>query len=187
MTRFSMINRKNGDGYNPRYQRHHLIPLQAASMPEVRGPLDEIAGAGRIRGRIRGEGKDERSGSYGFDFDNFETNGVLLPSDEAMALKTGHPLHRGPHPRYNKLVIERLRLIIRLSNGIENRIQRRVFFRLRMKLLQSTLRRALVGSPLPVFRLNKRDPGLSSSAFIGLDSCVDALYMATRWPPLRGE
>lgn len=181
MTRFSMVNRKNGDGYNPRYQRHHLIPLQAASIAEIREPLDEIAGAGRIRSG----GKDQCSGGYGFDFDNFETNGVLLPSDEAMALKTGHPLHRGPHPRYNELVIERLHLIIRLSHGIENRIQRRVFFRLRMKLLQSTLRRALVGSPLPVFRLNKRDPGLSSSAFVGLDSCVDALYMATHWPPVR--
>lgn len=172
MTRFSMINRKNGDGYNPRYQRHHLIPLQAASIPEVIEPLNEID-------------RDIDCRKGGFDFDNFDKNGVLLPSDEQMALQTGHPLHRGPHPRYNELVIERLLLIIRLSNQIDNQVQRKVFFRLRIGILQSVLRRALVGSALPVFRLNRKDPGLSSSDFAQLDSCVDALYLATRWPPLK--
>lgn len=166
MTRFSMVNRKDRGGYNPYYQRHHLIPLQAASISNIREPLDKM---------IRG----------GFDFDDFEKNGVLLPSDEQIAFATRQPLHRGPHPRYNELVIERLILIIRLCNRIDNGVQRKAFFRLRIGLLQSVLRRALVGSILPVLRLNKRDPGLSSSAFAELDSCVDALYVATQWPPLR--
>ncbi|HEY9092189.1 AHH domain-containing protein [Parasphingorhabdus sp.] len=168
MMRFSKVNRKNDAGYNPCYQRHHLIPLQAATIAEVREALEWMS-------------------SGGFDFDNFKTNGVLLPSDEHMALRTGHPLHRGPHPRYNELVIERLLLIIRLSEQVDNEIQRKSFFRLRIGLLQSTLRRALVGSPLPVFRLNKRDPGLSSSDFARLDNCVDALYTATQWPPIKGQ
>jgi len=143
-----------------------LIPLQAASIPEIHEPLNEI-------------------GRAGFEFDNFDKNGVLLPSDEQMALQTGRPLHRGPHPRYNQLVIERLLLIIRLSNQIDNQVQRKVFFRLRIAILQSVLRKALVGSVLPVFRLNRKDPGLSSSDFAQLDSCVDALYLATHWPPLK--
>lgn len=168
MTRFSMINKKNKGDYHPHYQRHHLIPLQAASISTIREPLDKI-------------------GPEGFDFDDFEKNGVLLPSEEQTALETGRPLHRGPHPRYNMLVIERLSLIIQLSNQIENDVQRKVFFRLRISLLQSVLRRALVGSALPVFRLNRRDPGLSSSAFAELDSSVDALYAATQWPPLRTD
>ncbi|MGI9362552.1 MAG: AHH domain-containing protein [Parasphingorhabdus sp.] len=168
MMRFSMINRKNDAGYIPGFQRHHLIPLQAASIAEIRKPLDAM-------------------GRGGFDFDNFVTNGVLLPSDEHLAIKTGHPLHRGPHPRYNELVIERLLLIIRLSKQINEEVQRKVFFRLRIVLLQSTLRKALIGSPLPIFRLNKRDPGLSSSDFAELDSCVDALYTATHWPPVKSQ
>lgn len=168
MTRFSMINRKNGGNYNPHYQRHHLIPLQAASISIIRERLDKI-------------------GPRGFDFDDFEKNGVLLPSDEQIAFETGRPLHRGPHPRYNMLVIERLSLIIQLSNQIENEVQRQVFFRLRITLLQSVLRRALVGSALPVFRLNKNDPSLPSSAFAELDSSVDALYVATQWPPVRRD
>lgn len=166
MTRFSMINRKNQDDYSPHYQRHHLIPLQAASISDIRISLDDM-------------------GCDGFDFDDFEKKGVLLPSDEAMALKTGEPLHRGPHPRYNELVIERLVLIAQLCNRIESTVERKVFFRLRIRLLQSALRKALVGSTLPVLRLSKKDPGLSPSSFAELDSCVDALYIATEWPPRR--
>ncbi|MEH6758328.1 MAG: AHH domain-containing protein [Parasphingorhabdus sp.] len=168
MTRFSMVNRKNGKDYHPHYQRHHLIPMQAASIPNIRGPLDQM---------ICG----------GFDFDNFEKNGVLLPSDEQVAYKTGQPLHRGPHPRYNELVIERLLLIIKICNQIENIIQRKAFFHLRIGLLQTVLRPALAGPALPVLRLNNRDPGLASSAFAELDSCVDALYVATKWPPLKNQ
>ncbi len=163
MTRFSMVNRKGGSDHNPHYQRHHLIPLQAGTISDLRGPLNEMA-------------------SGGFDFDDFERNGVLLPSDEKLALQTGRPLHRGPHPHYNELVIERLFLIKQLGARIENTSKRRVFFHLRMRLLQAALRRALVGSALPVFRLNKKDPGLSSAAFADLDSCVDLLFVATQWP-----
>ena len=168
MTRFSMINRKNRRGYNPCYQRHHLIPLQAASMLEIREPLDRMVPGG-------------------FDYDDFEKNGVLLPATEQIAFETGQPLHRGPHPRYNQLVIDRLLLVIQLASRIDNDIEREAFFRLRIGLLQSVLRRALVGRALPAFRLNRKDPRLSSSAFAELDSCVDALYVATQWPPLRPE
>ncbi len=42
ITRFSAINRKNAEGYNPNYQRHHLIPLQAASVTDSIKPLNRI-------------------------------------------------------------------------------------------------------------------------------------------------
>src|SRR5690606_30334241 len=159
MMRFSMINRKNDAGYTPGFQRHHLIPLQAASIAEIRKPLDAM-------------------GRGGFDFDNFVTNGVLLPSDEHLAIKTGHPLHRGPHPRYNELVIERLLLIIRLSKQINEEVQRKVFYRMIIELLQSTLRKDKVGLHLPVIEMNNWDINLSSSDFAELYSCMDALYTA---------
>lgn len=91
MTHFSKINRKNTDDYNPHYQRHHLIPLQVASIADVVSPLNAWI-------------------SGGFDFNDFDKNGILLPSSEQMAWETGRPLHRGPHPRYNELVIDRLLL-----------------------------------------------------------------------------
>lgn len=166
MTHFSKINRKNTDDYNPHYQRHHLIPLQVASIADVVTPLNR---------RISG----------GFDFDNFDKNGVLLPANEKMALQTGRSLHRGPHPRYNELVIDRLLLIIRLSDKIANSNQSQAFFRFRIDLLQLTLRRALIGSGLAKLRLNKRDPGPSSAAFRDLDACIDILSMQTQWPPVK--
>ncbi|MEP2103202.1 MAG: AHH domain-containing protein [Parasphingorhabdus sp.] len=166
MTRFSKINRKNAEDYNPHYQRHHLIPLQVGTLPDVSIPLNtEIVG--------------------GFDFNDFDRNGVLLPSDEQLALETGRPLHRGPHPRYNELVIDRLLLIIRLSEQIKSRNERQTFFRFRVNLLQATLRHVLLGSGLSKLRLNKRDPGPSAAAFRELDACVDILSSQTQWPPVK--
>ncbi|GAA0488452.1 hypothetical protein GCM10009096_34240 [Parasphingorhabdus litoris] len=166
MTRFSKINRKNADGYNPHYQRHHLIPLQAGSIDDVAVPL-------------------HREMEGGFDFDDFDKNGILLPSNERVALQTGRPLHRGPHPRYNELVIDRLLLIIKLSEQIESLFQRQSFFRFRVSLLQFTLRRALLGRNMATLRLNKRDPGVTSEAFRDLDDCVDILCVQTQWPPVK--
>jgi len=78
-------------------------------MSDIREPLDQM---------VRG----------GFDFDDFEKNGVLLPATEQVAFETGQPLHRGPHPRYNQLVIDRLFLIIKLCDRIDNEVQRQAFF-----------------------------------------------------------
>lgn len=106
---------------NPNYQRHHLIPLQAASVTDSIKPLN-------------------RDLSDSFDFDDFDRNGVLLPSDEQTAFETGRPLHRGPHPRYNELVIDRMFRIVRLSENIAGGVDRREFFRFRISLLQQALR-----------------------------------------------
>jgi hypothetical protein len=166
MTRFSEINRKHTENYRSHFQRHHLIPLQVATIADVISPLNEALPGG-------------------FDFDDFSKNGVLLPSDEKTAVETGHPLHRGPHPRYNELVIDRLILITRLSEQIKGKGQRAEFFGFRVRLLQQTLKQALIGRGLGRLRLNKRDPGPSSKAFSNLDASVDRLYQATQWPPLR--
>ena len=41
-------------------------------------------------------------------FDDFRASGLLLPSSDEATTRTGMPLHRGPHRRYNELVIERV-------------------------------------------------------------------------------
>lgn len=44
----------------------------------------------------------------GFDPDDFLSNGMFLPSLERNAISFRLPLHRGPHPNYNRLVAERI-------------------------------------------------------------------------------
>ena len=41
-------------------------------------------------------------------FDDFRVNGLLLPANEHATLRTGMPRHRGPHQRYNEVVIARV-------------------------------------------------------------------------------
>ena len=41
-------------------------------------------------------------------FDDFRANGLLLPATDAAAIRTGMLLHRGPHRRYNEVVIARV-------------------------------------------------------------------------------
>ena len=43
-----------------------------------------------------------------FGFDDFRRNGLLLPANDAAAIRLGLPLHRGPHHSYNELVFERV-------------------------------------------------------------------------------
>ena len=161
MARFSQINSANSSDYNPRYQRHHLVPLQAARITAMNAlPRSAILGVS--------------------DFDDFETNGVLLPCDEQEAMMTGRPLHRGPHPKYNELVIERLFLIARLGDRIDGTAERKRFLRFRTALLQSGLRRGLLANGFTKLCLNKRDPMRSQSSFDSVDARIDLLWAATK-------
>ena len=74
----------------PRSQRHHLLPRQLLFRARCFGTM--FAAIGR-----------ERVG-----FDDFRTNGLLLPASEEATIRTGMPLHRGPHHRYNEVVIARV-------------------------------------------------------------------------------
>jgi len=163
MIRFYKINQRNSSGFSSSFQRHHLIPLQAASMLCVSNSLKTMK-------------------LTGFDYDDFDTNGVLLPCNEVMALKTGHPLHRGPHPRYNELVLRRYDLIIKLSSKISDTLNRQSFFDMRISLLQSALRHGLLHAGFEKMRLNKRDPVRSAQSFDDVDARIDLLRASTRWP-----
>lgn len=47
-------------------------------------------------------------GRHRIRFDDFSANGLLLPATEAATVRTGMPLHRGPHRRYTEVVIARV-------------------------------------------------------------------------------
>ncbi|QJB69379.1 AHH domain-containing protein [Parasphingorhabdus halotolerans] len=160
MIRFSDINRIGTSDYRPYFQRHHLIPLQVSSI-----------------GRLSRTLHHAHSGSFGFN--DFRTNGILLPCEEKWAVATGFPLHRGPHREYNELVIERLSRFFALSKKIKGSRDQRTFVRDRVALLQNGLRRGLTHQGFDKLRLNKRDPVRSHSDFQKLDDKIDTLFSET--------
>lgn len=121
----------------------------------------------------------ERSG---LRFDDFRSNGLLLPSTERAARRTALPLHRGPHRRYNELVAERvgrIELHWRRQSGYAARAALWDAAE-RVGLLQAALRRLLIASDRHAqFALNRRDPWLAAEAYETLDAMADALWTAT--------
>jgi len=113
-------------------------------------------------------------------FEDFRTNGLLLPSTEDASLRTGMPLHRGPHRQYNELVIERVGRIeaswslLRFKDA-ESALSEAL---LRLALLQSALRRRLLNERRRMV-LNRKDPLGSGFDFSELDAMAESLWEAT--------
>lgn len=158
---FRAVNRCGAPGYDPGMQRHHILPRQLLGRSCFAPLLD---GLGR-----------ERLG-----FDDFRSNGLLLPANDSAAVRIGLPLHRGPHRDYNELVIERVGQIeanwsvvrlkapeVALSEALE-----------RLRLLQRALRRRLLDQQRRM-RLNRRDPLGTGFDFSELDAMAGALWPAT--------
>ena len=114
-------------------------------------------------------------------FDDFRSNGLLLPASSESALRMQLPLHRGPHRDYNSMVSERvgqiegdwsrMRLVapeIALDQAL-----------MRVDLLQRALRRRLLTPERARMRLNRRDPLGTGLDFAELDALADALWAGT--------
>jgi hypothetical protein len=86
---FRSVNMPGTQGFDPGLQRHHLLPRQLLSEKCFGGMFAEV-------GRAR------------VGFDDFRVNGLLLPATDAATIRTGMPLHRGPHRRHNEVVIARV-------------------------------------------------------------------------------
>lgn len=158
---FARVNRKDTAGYDAGFQRHHLLPLQLLGA-RCFGPMFDTLRPDRV------------------GFDDFRRNGLLLPAMEGAALRIGLPLHRGPHRRYNDLVIERVGQI-ELGWSLARRRSAelaREQASLRLGLLQRALRRRLL-DPRRRLALHRRDRLGSESDFAELDAMVDALWAAT--------
>ncbi|MET0250858.1 MAG: AHH domain-containing protein [Novosphingobium sp.] len=158
---FRAVNRRDALGYQPGLQRHHLLPRQLLQRPCFARMLDRV---------------DTRT----VGFDDFRRNGLLLPSCEATALRTGLPLHCGPHRCYNELVFERVGQIEarwRRRHGPEG--DREAVERL--GLLQRALRRRLLSDRRRAVSLSRRDPAWRERDFSVLDAMADQLWAAT--PP----
>ena len=165
MIRFCDINRLNSVGHKPHYQRHHLIPRQAGAESDFRCVFQVLA-------------------DDGFNLEDFGRNGILLPSCEKEAMRTGRPLHRAPHPLYNEIVMKRLSRISKLGDRFDDLAQRQNFIRFRFSLLQSSLRSGLNKGRFSKIYLSSRDPLRSGVRFDRMDSRIDQINRATSLPNL---
>jgi hypothetical protein len=157
---FRSVNRPGAQAYDPGLQRHHLLPRQLLSQ-RCFGAL--FANVGRAR----------------VGFDDFRRNGLLLPATETASVSTGMPLHRGPHRRYNEVVIARVGQIearwsiVRHGNP-EAALDEAL---LRLHLLQCALRRQLLAQRRRVL-LNRKDPLGAGFDFSELDAMAELLWVA---------
>jgi len=155
---FRAVNARGAVGYDPGLQRHHLLPCQLLS-ERCFGAMFMTVGLERV------------------GFDDFRRNGLLLPASEEASLRTGMPLHRGPHRRYNEVVIARVGTIearwAEARRGDEAAAL--VEALMRLQLLQSALRRQLIAERRRLV-LNRKDPLGTGYDFTDLDAMAEALW-----------
>lgn len=157
---FRSVNIPGTAGYDPGLQRHHLLPRQLLSQ-RCFGTL--FAEVGRVQ----------------VGFDDFRRNGLLLPGTETASIRTGMPLHRGPHRRYNEVVIARVGRIEARWSLFRKQDEAAAFAEalLRLHLLQGALRRQLLAQRRRVL-LNRNDPVGTGFDFSDLDAMAESLWAA---------
>lgn len=151
-------------------QRHHLLPRQLLSA-KAYGRLFDAIGHERI------------------GFDDFRRNGLLLPAEDAAAMRIGLPLHRGPHKIYNCMVAERVGQVEASWAFWRRRSPQRATEEalMRLELLQRALRRRLLSESGPRLRLNRKAPLGSGLDFSGLDAMAETLWSETQGAASMGH
>ena len=120
-------------------------------------------------------------GPLGFAAGDFRSNGLLLPACESVAMRDARPLHRGPHPRYSEMVMERVAQIEAGFSASHRHAHDVIDAHCRLRLLQRALKRALDG-PTCWVPLNRRDPMSRKVDFTALDDAVDLLWEQSSSP-----
>lgn len=155
---FRSVNLPGTRAYDPGLQRHHLLPRQLLGR-SCFGPMFAAIGRARV------------------GFDDFRRNGLLLPATETATIRTGMPLHRGPHRRYNEVVIARVGMIeerwVRAARADSDAALGEALMRL--LLLQGALRRQLLSARRRVL-LNRNDPLGTGFDFTELDAMAETLW-----------
>lgn len=151
-------------------QRHHILPRQIIRQ-RCFSPILTAIGPERLC------------------YDDFRTNGVLLPATESEAMAWALPLHRGPHRAYNDLVGERFgqieaRWAARRTREPEQALDEAI---MRLRLLQQALRRRLLDGGRQPFLLNRSDPLGKGLDFAELDAMAEWLFAASAPVALAGE
>ncbi|MEM7664638.1 MAG: AHH domain-containing protein [Pseudomonadota bacterium] len=158
---FRDVNRRGAPNHDAGLQRHHLLPRQLLGTRYFGTMFAQI-------GRTQ------------VGFDDFRKNGLLLPATDDATVRTGMPLHRGPHRHYNEMVIERVGKIEESWSRQRNSDAEYALMEalLRLELLQSALRRRLLSGRRRVI-LNRNDPLGTGFDFTELDAMAEELWKAT--------
>jgi hypothetical protein len=156
---FRRVNLCGSPGYDPGFQRHHLLPRQLQAKRCFDLLFDEI-------------------GREWPGFDDFRSNGMLLPANDGAALRIGLPLHRGPHRDYNVMVIERVGHIEAHWSSLRRRSPQKAHGDAIAGLeeLQQTLHQRLLAPGLKRLALNRQDGLRYQADFADLDTMVDLLW-----------
>lgn len=159
---FRAVNRRGSKTHDPGLQRHHLLPRQLLGMAEFSSIIDHL-GQSRI------------------GFEDFRRNGLLLPSRDSTVVRTGLPLHRGPHRHYNSMVIERVGEIDRVWRHGRTKNRTRAAERALGQLaqLQDRLRKSLLNPGSSPLLLHRKDPLGCRYDYRELDAMADQLWRAT--------
>ncbi len=159
---FRAVNRRSAPDHDPGLQRHHLLPRQLLGQ-RCFGALFVAIGRDRV------------------GFDDFRSNGLLLPARDDAALRLGLPLHRGPHRDYNAMVIERVGQVEAGWSELRNTAPEIALDQalMRLELLQRALRRRLLDPLRRRLSLNRHDPLGHATDFAELDAMAEALWGAT--------
>jgi hypothetical protein len=147
MPSFREVRRVRPEGFHC----HHLIPIEVIEKPS----LAITFGMAR---------------SAGFNPDDFEFNGMLLPSVEGNAVSFRLPMHRGSHPLYNALVAERIA-------GFPEQTPFEV--KMQLHLLQFALKQGLRSRTISVLH-RQRDPLRPMCDLRRIDGEIDLLWEVTR-------
>lgn len=160
---FRAVNQSGSADYDPGMQRHHILPKQLLSQ-RCFGPMFDMIGRDRV------------------GFDDFRSNGLLLPSHDAAAIKLALPMHRGPHRDYSALVMERVGQVEARWSGICGKAPEVAMVEAvqRLTLLQKALRRRLLRPQARPMMLNRYDPMQRHLDFTELDAMVDMLWPETQ-------
>lgn len=138
------------------YQKHHLIPVEVVSrrsLSSLIAPLKNV----------------------GFDPQDFDSNGLWLPSSEKVAIETGLPMHRGPYPHYNAFVGDQVAFLCR--NLAMSSRDGQVALKLRLGHLQGRLHSALSRVDTDIW-LNRSDPREDLAKYATFDDDLRQLSMA---------
>jgi hypothetical protein len=159
---FRAVNRRGEADHDPGLQRHHLLPRQLLGR-RCFGVLFDNIGRERI------------------GFDDFRSNGLLLPASDIAALRIGLPLHRGPHRTYNAMVIERVGQIEQGWSALRLKAPEIALgdASMRLALLQRALRRRLLDPLRHRLSLNRHDPLGHARDFAEIDAMAEALWGET--------
>jgi hypothetical protein len=157
---FRSVNRFGTPGFEPGLQRHHILPLQLLAKDCFARMFDAI-------------------GFHRRRFDDFRSNGLLLPASKRTEILMGLPLHKGgPHRAYNDLVIERVGQIESSwsTNHALSADEAGIEAHYRLELLQNALRRRLLDQRGKPFALNRSDPAHHQPDFFEIDAMIDTLW-----------